>query len=139
MATVIDAYRRPFFGADNDLFHRCLVGSAIAGGVFLIVVLIAPMRAQVITKIDQLPPRFAKLIVDKPKPISPLPGEQGSRGAKDKAPGAPGPVAPGEPGPVGPVNKPDLPAGPAAAGPKNLPSGPLATSSGSGPNVGAAG
>ncbi|HET9328270.1 MAG TPA: AgmX/PglI C-terminal domain-containing protein [Candidatus Eisenbacteria bacterium] len=128
MATVIsDAYRRPFFGDDNDLFHRCLVGSAITGGVFLIVVLLAPMRAQVVTRIDQLPPRFAKLIVDKPKPISPLPGEQGSRGALDKKPGAPGPVAPGEPGPAGPVNKPDLPSGPAAAGPKNLPSGPAAS------------
>jgi TonB family protein len=127
MATVIsDTYRRPFFGAESDLFHRCLVGSAITGVVFLIVVLIAPMRSQVITRIEQLPPRFAKLIVSEPKPISPLPGEQGSRGAPDKAPGAPGPVAPGEPGPVGPAKQPDLPSGPPAAGPKNLASGPVA-------------
>src|SRR5690242_14119225 len=125
MATVIsDAYRRPFFGADNDLFHRCLIGSAITGAVFLIVVLIAPMRTQMITRIEQLPPRFAKLNIN--KPVSPVPGEQGSRGAPDKAPGAPGPVAPGEPGPVGPTKNVDLPSGPPAVGPKNLPSGPVA-------------
>jgi hypothetical protein len=35
MATVISTpIDRPFFGADNDLFHRCLVGPLSPAAVF---------------------------------------------------------------------------------------------------------
>jgi periplasmic protein TonB len=68
MTTLTAAYRRPLFGADDELFNRCLMGSAVAGLVFVIAILIAPIRQQVITHVDQLPPRFAKLILEPPKP-----------------------------------------------------------------------
>ena len=107
MATVTaDVYRRPQFGAPDDLFRRCLMASGIAGAVFLLVVLLAPMRKVVITSIDQLPPRFAKLIVEKPKPPvvqepiatglkpAPNPGGSGGGGSEAAKPGLPGPPPP---------------------------------------------
>jgi len=107
MATMTaDIYRRPQFGAPNDLFRRCLMASGIAGALFLLVVLLAPMRKVVITSIDQLPPRFAKLIVEKPKPPvvhEPIttgpstalhPGGSGGGGSEAAKPGLPGPPPP---------------------------------------------
>src|SRR5215468_1573945 len=121
MTVMTEAYRRPFWGADDDLFHRCLVVAAVTGFVFLIAVLLAPVRHAVVTRIEQLPERFAKLIVEKPAPPK-LPGPEGNRGTPGKPPGAPGPgsgpepvarVAP-KPGPIGP---PPTPGGRAAAPP----------------------
>src|SRR5438093_8255834 len=110
------AYRRPFFSPGDGLFNRCLTVSSVLGLVFLVAVLIAPIREQVITSIEQLPPRFARLIVDEPGP------DLGSRGEKDKPPGAPGEpgpgpkeTPPGEPGPVAKAEPVPIEPGPAAA------------------------
>jgi TonB family protein len=137
------AYRRSLFGAKDDLFNRCLTGSAIAGGVFLIAVLLAPIQKQVVTSIEQLPPRFAKLIVDKPKPIvvpdpiaSAGPTLKPGLGGDGKTPGeviqAPKELAPGPVPPPGVRPDPGL-----APGPKGSPApGP---GSGPGPAAGTAG
>jgi len=66
--TTHDLYRQPFFSLGDDLFRRCLSGASIAGLLFLIVVLIAPVRQQAIVHVEQLPERFARLIIEKPKP-----------------------------------------------------------------------
>lgn len=64
-----DAYRRPLWAADDELFSRCLTGAGVFGLVLLAVILITPVRRMMIQNVDQLPPRFAKLILDKPKPV----------------------------------------------------------------------
>jgi TonB family protein len=102
MTTTALTYRHHAFGDRDDLFHRCLVGSAAVGALFLLVVMLAPIRHQVVTSIEQLPPRFARLIVEKPRPIespgpisaapkSPNPGGSGGGGSVEPRPGAPGP------------------------------------------------
>lgn len=135
------AYRRSVFGAKDDLFTRCLTGSAIAGVLFLVAVLLAPIQKQVMTSIEQLPPRFAKLIVDKPKPIAdPIasagPTLKPGLGGDGRTPGevtpAPKELAPGPVPPAGVRPDPNL-----APGPKGSPApGP---GSGPGPAAGTAG
>jgi TonB family protein len=123
MATI--ALRQPNLHASDDrLFQRCLVGSAIAGGLFLVVVLLAPVRKHVVTSIEQLPERFAKLIIEKPAPppVMPLPASDVVGGAGGGTPAGPGDNIEA---PEGPVSKPPGPVSPtpqprgggAAAGP----------------------
>jgi TonB family protein len=70
MATLTaDAYRRPMWATDDELFGRCLAGAAVLGIGLLVAILLAPLRKQVIQSVDQLPPRFARLILEKPKPV----------------------------------------------------------------------
>lgn len=69
MATMThDVYRQPLFSIGDDLFRRCLAGAGIAGLVFLIAVLLAPVREIAVTSVEQIPERFARLIIEKPKP-----------------------------------------------------------------------
>ena len=63
----LPSYRQPFHG--DDLFHRCLGFAAGAGALFLLVVLLVPIQKAAITRIEDLPQRFARLIVEKPKPV----------------------------------------------------------------------
>jgi len=65
------AYRRPFFDPHDTLYRRCLGTAAIAGAVFVAGLLLAPVRHTEITHIDQLSPRFARLILEpsKPRPV----------------------------------------------------------------------
>ena len=71
MATyTAEAYRQSLFGNRDDLFTRCLLGSAALGLLLLVVVILAPARRQAITNIAQLPERFAKLIIEEPKPTA---------------------------------------------------------------------
>jgi TonB family protein len=61
-------YRQSAFELD-PLLKRCLSIAGAAGLVFLIAVFLAPRRPVVITSVDQVPERFAKLILEeKPKP-----------------------------------------------------------------------
>lgn len=71
----ISAYRRPFWDPEDELFRRCLVTSAAIGAVLVVGVLLVPVREKPITKVEQLPPRFAKLLLEPPKPVTskPLP------------------------------------------------------------------
>jgi hypothetical protein len=115
--TALD-YRRPAFNPNDGLFNRCLTASFGIGIAFLIAILITPIREQVITRIDQLPERFAKLIVEKPAPIPPpgLGGEVGKKpGAKGEAGPGPTGTPPGEPGPVK-----DAAPVPKVSGPKDI-------------------
>ena len=69
----MQAYRRVYFGAEDDLFHRCLTGAAGAGVVFLLVMLLIPVQKVVVTRLEDMSPRFARLIVEKKKPPAVLP------------------------------------------------------------------
>ena len=58
------AYRRPLFDPSDALFRRCLKWTSGCGAVFLLAVLLAPIRERVFTRVEQLPPRFARLILE---------------------------------------------------------------------------
>jgi len=68
-ATAYD-YRKPWIDPSDELFRRCLVVSGGFGLAFLIAVLIAPIQTRMITRVEQLPPRFAKLILEPPKHVA---------------------------------------------------------------------
>jgi hypothetical protein len=59
-----NVYRRPFLDPGDELFRRCLTGSSTFGVLLLAAILIAPIRQHIITRVDQLPQRFAKLILE---------------------------------------------------------------------------
>jgi TonB family protein len=99
MATMThDIYRQPLFSFGDDLFRRCLSGAGIAGLVFLIVVLIAPVRQHTITHVDELPERFARLIIEQPKP-KPAPAAPEVKMAQTTEPEAAKPETPPAPEP----------------------------------------
>ena len=66
-----EAYRQPLMGRMDSLFKKCLTGSGILGAAVLLVVFLTPLREQAITEIDDMPERFAKLILEEPKKPDP--------------------------------------------------------------------
>jgi TonB family protein len=98
-----NSYLPPPPGGDDGLFHRCLGGTATAGAVFLLVVMLAPLPKQVIDIAASEGPRVARILFTKtpavplPPVVSPLGGTPGLR---------PGPLGEGPPegtGPKGPL------------------------------------
>lgn len=99
MATLTaDAYRRTLWATDDELFGRCLSGAGVLGLILLAIILITPVRRMVIQNVDQLPPRFAKLILEKPKPVKSPAAEKLRK--PEPAPAAPTAVAKPEPAPA---------------------------------------
>ena len=62
-ATAYD-YRRPLFDPNDALFRHCLTGASIVAGALLVAMLLAPVRRNLITHVEQLSPRFARLILE---------------------------------------------------------------------------
>ena len=93
IATAYD-YRRPWLDPADSLFRRCLSVNSVVGLALLIAMLFAPMRTRMITKVEQLPPRFARLILEPPKHavkpgLIPTPA-QSEHAQPDKGPGGGG-------------------------------------------------
>jgi TonB family protein len=107
MTTVTaEAYRRGFFAHEEDeLYRRCLTASAAFGAALIIALLLAPVRQRVITHVEQLPQRFAKLILEPPKPVVARPGRPplgtpGGGGGGGGAHEAVRPIEPPAPAPI---------------------------------------
>jgi TonB family protein len=64
-------YRQLIFTPADELFRRCLFGSAVLGLLVIGVVIFTPIREHSITHVTQLPKRFARLILEKPVPVAP--------------------------------------------------------------------
>jgi TonB family protein len=62
-------YRRVILAPGDDLFRRCLIGSAALGTLVLVAILLTPAQEHVITHVSQLPERIARLIIEKPAPV----------------------------------------------------------------------
>jgi hypothetical protein len=129
--TTLNAYRQPMFSSEDGLFHRCLGWCAMLGAMFLIAVMLAPIREKVITRVEQLPPRFAKLILEPAKPK--VPPHLEPRPVAEPG-GTPG----GEPAGGGGVTAPEPAAGPAPA-PPPIALSPRGPASALAPGAGAAG
>jgi TonB family protein len=113
---------RRTYGGGDDLFRRCLLGSAVAGVVFLVAVLMAPARRAVVAQVEQVPQRIAHLVLDRPARVThpEWPEGPGHGPAAPGRPGAPGPVGPGPadaPAGPGPLGARAGAPGPAGAGP----------------------
>ncbi len=71
-ATLVqDRYRLPLLGAPDPLFRRCLRIAGTVGVVVLGVALFTPKRNAELTEVDEVPERFAKLILQEPAPEAP--------------------------------------------------------------------
>lgn len=71
MRIVIPAeYQAPFSFWPDPVFRRALSASGSLGFVILLIILLAPERRIVVTQVEQMPERLARLIV-KPKPATP--------------------------------------------------------------------
>lgn len=66
-APLEDLYRLPLWGAPDPRFRKCLRISAGLGLLVLLVALLTPRRAVEITDVEEVPERFAKLILEEPK------------------------------------------------------------------------
>lgn len=65
-------YRQPLVGALDPRFQKALTIASGLGVVFLLVVLIAPDPEPTATTVEELPERFARLIVEEAKPPAPV-------------------------------------------------------------------
>jgi protein TonB len=87
-------YRLPFMGELDERFRRFLAGSGVFGLLVLLAILITPRREVAITEVTQVPERFAKLIVEEPKPVAaptPTPAAGTTPKAKEAEPAPPPP------------------------------------------------
>ena len=64
----VELYRRPWLDPRDRLFWRCLGAALVFGAVLMTSMRLMPVRPKAITHVQQLPPRFAKLVLDPPKP-----------------------------------------------------------------------
>ena len=103
-------YRRPRFDPSDELFRRCLTGSGIIGLAFLVAVLLTPIRQRILTHVEQLPPRFARLILEPKKAVNPGPvptPAQSEIAAPTKPPGGGGGGGGGKEGEAPKQNQPE--------------------------------
>ena len=93
MAMITDSiYRRPLFDPNDVLFMRCLTTSAILAVLLVIAVRLIPAPPpRPVVKVEELPQRFAKLILEPVKKAPPpvLPASDQVRATK-KEPGGGG-------------------------------------------------
>jgi TonB family protein len=94
------AYRRPFLRPFDPLFRRCLVGSSALGLALLVAIAVAPERRVEVTSVDDVPDRFAKLIVEPAKEPRGAPAAPAVRQPEPETPAPPAAPKPPEPAPV---------------------------------------
>ena len=63
----LDAYRLPILGRPDPLLRRCLQIAGAIGLAVLLAALLAPKKTAEITDLEEVPERFAKLILEEPK------------------------------------------------------------------------
>src|SRR5262249_4254404 len=70
--TTASTSRRPLLDPNAVLFMRCLPGSAIVAVLLVILVRLLPAPPpRAVTKVEELPQRFAKLILEPAKKVAP--------------------------------------------------------------------
>jgi len=66
--TTAERYRQPIWGRMDRTLRNCFTGSAILGLIVLIAVFVAPAPPPPPATVDDVPERFARLILERPKP-----------------------------------------------------------------------
>ncbi|HEY6867961.1 MAG TPA: hypothetical protein VI792_11930, partial [Candidatus Eisenbacteria bacterium] len=62
-------YQQPLFDPGDALFRRCLSVASAIGAAFALAALLTPVRQRVIERVEQLPPRFARLVLEPEKAV----------------------------------------------------------------------
>ncbi|MCB1185275.1 hypothetical protein KDM41_17795, partial [bacterium] len=71
-ATTVPApYRQPLWGTLDRVSRNCLAAAAVCGVVVVIGVLVAPPVPVREAKLEEMPERIAKLILERPQPAAP--------------------------------------------------------------------
>jgi outer membrane biosynthesis protein TonB len=64
-------YQQSMWGGFDRALKNCFIGSGILGIAFLITILVAPSPPDTQTTIEEMPERFARLILQQVKPVAP--------------------------------------------------------------------
>ncbi len=72
-SSVIDRYKQPLWGPIDRALKNCFIVSSILGAAVLIMVFVVPVPPPVPITMDDVPERFARLILQKPSPAVKLP------------------------------------------------------------------
>ncbi|MCP4573434.1 MAG: AgmX/PglI C-terminal domain-containing protein [bacterium] len=65
----IQCYQQPLWGTLDRVSRNCLIAAAAWGVIVIFAVFVAPQPIPHEITIDQMPERFARLILEKPKPV----------------------------------------------------------------------
>lgn len=65
-------YRQPFWGELDRTLRNCFRGAATLGVIVLVAVFVVPKPAVEDLQLDEVPERFARLIVEQPEPPAPV-------------------------------------------------------------------
>ena len=86
---VPNRYRQPLLGTPDPQLRKALGISSALGVAWLLLVWLAPAPVEREANVEDLPERFARLIVDEPKPVAPAPALRSPRVEAAQTPPAP--------------------------------------------------
>ena len=69
-SSITQRYQQPIWGRMDRALRNCFTGSAILGLIVLIVVFVVPAPPLDPVTVEQIPERFARLILEKPQPVT---------------------------------------------------------------------
>ena len=105
-AVIPEAYRQSIWGSMDRPLRNSFTGSSILGVLLLLAIFIVPKPPDVPVTLEKIPERFAKLILEKPKPPAPSPKAAQQVAVADTPPvEAPPKVATSKPTPPKPKAK----------------------------------
>ena len=133
-ATLLARYEQPLIGRIEGALRNCLLGAGALGVVALLVILLAPELPEHQVSLEEMPERYARLILEKPAPVAAPPTATPSARIelppvgsgvwldRDGARRATGPAA-RRPCPPDPPRPPESPGPPWRFGPRDRPCG----------------
>lgn len=74
--SIYRVYHQPLWGRTDLALRRALIGASLVGAVVLLAIFIAPAPAPEPTTLEEMPERFARLILEKPQPAESAPAAQ---------------------------------------------------------------
>ena len=66
----LQVYAQPLVGRIEGALRNCLIGAAVLGVVALLIVFLAPAPPVHEVRLEEIPERYAKLILEKPTPVA---------------------------------------------------------------------
>lgn len=69
-ANVLARYEQPLIGRIEGALRNCLLGAGALGVVALLVILLAPALPEHQVSLEEMPERYARLILEKPAPVA---------------------------------------------------------------------
>ncbi len=101
VANPLKVYQQPLVGGIEGALRHCLVGAGVLGLITLVMIFLAPPLPVRDLSLDEMPERYARLILDKPEPVvsAPAADTPATRIEIPEAPPAPEPTVAKKPQP----------------------------------------